>query len=70
MAYADFKDLTRITTSDNILCDKTVNFAKNPKLDGYRRDRVLIVCKFFVKKTADGEATLAESETLATQVCN
>ena len=70
MACGDFKDLTRRTTSDKILCDKAVNFAKNPKLDGYRRDRASIVYKFFVKKTADGEVTLAESGTLATQVCN
>ena len=60
----------RRTTSDKILCDKAVNFAKNPKLDGYRRDRASIVYKCFDKKTADGEATLAESGTLATQVCN
>ena len=70
MAYGDFKGLTRRTTFDKILCDKAVNFAQNPKLDGYRRDRGSIFYKFFVKKNADGEATLAESGTLATKVCN
>ena len=37
MAYWDFKDLTRRTASDKILCDKTFNVAKNPKYDGYQR---------------------------------
>ena len=38
MAYGDFKDLTKRTTSDKILRDKAFNIAKNPKYDGYRRD--------------------------------
>ena len=29
MAYGDFKDLTRRTASDKILCDKAFNIAKN-----------------------------------------
>ena len=29
MAYEDFKDLTRKTASDKILCDKAFNIAKN-----------------------------------------
>ena len=37
VAYWDFKDLTRRTASDKILCDKTFNIAKNPKYDGYQR---------------------------------
>ena len=31
MAYGDFKDLSRKTTSDEVLCDKAFNIAKNPK---------------------------------------
>ena len=34
MAYGDFKDLTRRTASDKILCDKRFNIAKNPKYCG------------------------------------
>ena len=34
-AYGDFKDLTRRTASDKILCDKAFNVAKYPKNDGY-----------------------------------
>ena len=36
MRYGDFKDLTRRTRSDKILCDKAFNIAKNPKYDGYQ----------------------------------
>ena len=36
MAYGDFKDLTRGTVSDKILCGKAFNVAKNPKYDGYQ----------------------------------
>ena len=31
MAYVDFKDLPRKTTSDEVLCDKAFNIAKNSK---------------------------------------
>ena len=31
MAYGDFKNLSRRTASDKILCDKAFNVAKNPK---------------------------------------
>ena len=33
IAYRDFKDLLRRTTSDKVLCDKAFNLAKNPKYD-------------------------------------
>ena len=36
MAYGDFKDLIRRTASDEILCDKAFNIAKNPKYYGYQ----------------------------------
>ena len=53
MAYEDFKDLTRRTASDKILRDKAFNIAKNPKYDGYQHGLVLMVSKFFDKKTSD-----------------
>ena len=43
MAYGDFKDLTRRTDSDKILCDKAFNIANNPKYDGYQRDLASMV---------------------------
>ena len=52
MAYGDFKDLTRRTTSDKILRDKAFNIAKNPKYDGYQGRIVLMVYIFLDKKTS------------------
>ena len=36
MAYGDFKDLLRRTTSDKVLHDITFNIAENPKYEGYQ----------------------------------
>ena len=47
MAYGDFKDLTRRTASDKILCDKVFTIAKSPKYDAYQRDLPSMVYKFF-----------------------
>ena len=52
MAYGDFKDLKRRTVSDKILRDKTFNFAKNPKYDGYQRGLASMVYKCFDKKSS------------------
>ena len=52
MAYGDFKDLTRRTASDKILCDKWVNIAKNPKYDGHERGLASMVHNFFDKNTS------------------
>ena len=52
MAYGDFKDLARRTTSDKVLRDKAFNIAKNPKYDGYQRGLASMVYKFFDKKSA------------------
>ena len=51
MAYGDFKDLKRITASDNILRDKAFNIAKNPKYGGYQWDLASVVYIFFDKKS-------------------
>ena len=51
MAYGDFKDLKKRTTSDKILRDKAFNIAKNPKYDGYQRGLASMVYKFFDKKS-------------------
>ena len=52
MAYINFKDLNRRTTSDNMLHDKALNIAKNPKYDRYQRGIVLMIYKFLDKKTS------------------
>ena len=36
VACGDFKNLTRRTASDKILCDKAFNIAKNLKFVGYQ----------------------------------
>ena len=60
-AHGDFKDLNKV------LRDKEFNIAKNPKYDRYQRGLASVVYKFFDKKTSDGVAMLALSETLAMQ---
>ena len=52
MAYGDFRDLARRTTSDKVLRDKAFNIAKNPKYSGYQRGLASMVYKFFDKKSA------------------
>ena len=47
MAYGDFKDLFKRTSSDEVLSNKILNFAKNPKYDGYQRGLPSMVYKFF-----------------------
>ena len=50
MAYEDFRNLKRRTTSDKVLRDKAFNTAKNPKYDGYQRRLASMVYTFFDKK--------------------
>ena len=47
MACGDFKDLKRRTVADNVLRDKALNIAKNPKYDEYQRGLASMVYKFF-----------------------
>ena len=51
LAYGDFKDLARRTTSDKVLRNKAFNIAGNPKYDGYQRGLVSMNYKFFDKKS-------------------
>ena len=51
MAYGDFKDIKRRTTSDKILRDKAFDIAKNPKYDGYQKGLASMIYKFFDKKS-------------------
>ena len=53
MAYWNFKDLTRRTTSDTILRDKAFNVAKNQKYHGYQMglaSRGLVFINFLIKR--------------------
>ena len=49
MAYGDFKNLTRRTASDKILCNKAFNITKNPRYDEYQHGGVSMVYKCFDK---------------------
>ena len=50
-AYSDSKDLTKRTIADNILRNKAINIAKEPKYDGYQRGLASMVYKLFDKKS-------------------
>ena len=52
MAYGDLKDLPQRTASDETLCNKAFNIAKNLKYDGYH-GLALMVCKCSDKKFSD-----------------
>ena len=66
MAYGEFKDLARRTSSDKLLRDKGFNIAKNPKYDGHQRVLASMVYKYFDKKPAGScVTTLANNEQLA-----
>ena len=52
MTYGDFKDLTRRTASNKILCDKAFSIPKNSKYDGYQRGIASMVYTFFDKNTS------------------
>ena len=65
MAYGDFKDLARRSTSDKVLRDNAFNIAKYPKNDGYQRGLAAMVYKSFDKKSAgSGVNTHANNEKL------
>ena len=52
MAYGDFKDLARRTTSDKIVRNKAFNIGKKPKYDGCQRGLASLVYKVFDKKSS------------------
>ena len=52
MAYGEFKDLAIRTQSDKFLRDKALEIASNPKYDGYQRELVSIVYKFFDNRSS------------------
>ena len=62
MAYEDFKDLARRTTSDKVLRDKAFNVARNLKYDGYQRALASMVYKFFDKTSAGSCVTMHTNE--------
>ena len=47
IAYGGFKYLPRRATTDKSLHGKAFKIASNPKYDGYQRELVSIIYKFF-----------------------
>ena len=47
IAYGGFKYLPRRATTDKALHGKAFKIASNPKYDGYQRELVSIIYKFF-----------------------
>ena len=68
MGYGDFKDLARITVSDNVLREKAFNIAKYPKYDGYQRGLASLVYKFFDKKASGSGVKSMSNEQLAEEL--
>ena len=69
MAYGDFKNLTRRTASDKILCDKAFSIAKNPNYDGYQKGLACMVYKYFDKKASArrAQSEIVRLETITTR---
>ena len=65
IAYGGFKDLTRRTVSDKILCDKSFNIAKNPKYVGYQRGLASMIYNFLEKKTFSGSSPTLPNKSAA-----
>ena len=63
MAYRDFKDLTRRTASDKVLCNKAFIIAKNPKYNGYQRGLASMVYKFLIKRLFEAELKMRICQT-------
>ena len=50
-AYAKYKDRANRTQSDNVLKNKALNIAVDPKVNGYQRSLAAMVYKFFNERT-------------------
>ena len=63
IVYGDFEVLTRRTSSDKILHNKSFNIAKNPKYDGYQRGLASMVYNFFDKMIVGGAVKMKSFKT-------
>ena len=50
MAYGRYEDLVKRTELDEVLRDNAFKIAINPKYNGYERELISMVYKFFDKK--------------------
>ena len=68
MAFNKYKCLTKRSQSDKILRDKTFEIASNPKYDGYQRELVSMVFKFFDKIFTGSDINSISNEQLADEL--
>ena len=69
MGYGNFKDLTRRTASDKILCDKAFNDAKNPETMNVHVDLLQWFIRKF-KKSKEYTPLSTIFGVLTSQICN
>ena len=62
MAYGDFIDFARRTSSGKILRYKAFNIAKTSKYDGNQRGLASVIFKFFDKKSSGGATNKEKKE--------
>ena len=60
MAYENFKNLIRKTTSEKVLRDKTFNVVNHPKYNGYIRGLSSMVYRSFDKRFSDDAVTYTD----------
>ena len=56
--FGDFKNVTRRTASDKVLCDKAFNIAENPKYE-YQVELASMVYNLLYKKSSGGAVRCA-----------
>ena len=68
MAYGNFKDLARRTTSETVLREKTFSISKTPRYDEYQRGLASMLYNFFDKKTTGSGVKAMSNEKLAEEL--
>ena len=68
MAHGKTKDSAKRTQSDNVLTDKALKIAIDPKYDGYQRGLASMVYKHFDKKSSGSDITYEPSYQLANKL--
>ena len=68
MTDKDFKDLTRRTAYNKILCNKVFNLAQNLKYYGYQKSLASMVYDFFERKTSGSDIKNISNKELAEEL--
>ena len=68
MAYGKTKDLVKRTQSDNVLKDKALKIASDPKYDGYQRGLASMVYMFLDKNSSGSGINIEPNYQLANEL--